>query len=428
MKKVSIISFCIIALVAFAIWAPDAAAFQFYSDATNDQGGCAQCHTGFRDNNNYVSQAEGVSWGTSLHNVHLNNTNIDSSCDNCHGGAGTAGRTVNVSSSAAAADGVNAIGCSGCHGRFEDANDLGMDEAINAPGWGAGLRQHHNANGVGICATCHGDADPANFTPAGESTLPPFYGSVINDIVGTNLEPCNAAGEEQLAGLDIGLDNDGNNEYDTADPDCGVQNQAPTADPNGPYTGTVGLPVTFDGSGSNDPDGTIVSYDWDFGDGNTGTGVSPAHTYAAAGTFTVTLTVTDDGGATDSATTTASIEAANLTPTADPNGPYTGTVGLPVTFDGSGSNDPDGTIVSYMWNFGDGNTGMGVNPAHTYADAVIYTVTLTVTDDGGATDSAMTTATISDVPNIPPVADANGPYTGTVGSPVAFDGSGSSDR
>jgi hypothetical protein len=62
MKKVSIISFCMIALMAFVMWAPDAVAFEFYSDATNDQGGCAQCHTGFRDNGSYVSQAEGVPW------------------------------------------------------------------------------------------------------------------------------------------------------------------------------------------------------------------------------------------------------------------------------------------------------------------------------------------------------------------------------
>ncbi len=59
----------------------------------------------------------------------------------------------------------------------------------------------------------------------------------------------------------------------------------------------------------------------------------------------MTLTVTDDAGGSDTATTTATIDAANQAPTADPNGPYTGTVGVAVTFDGSGSTDPDGTIV-----------------------------------------------------------------------------------
>ena len=89
--------------------------------------------------------------------------------------------------------------------------------------------------------------------------------------------------------------------------DPGV-NQPPVADANGPYTGIDRLtPVAFDGTGSSDPDGTIVSYDWNFGDGSTGTGVTPSHTYAAAGGYNVTLTVTDDAGDTDTASTTATI-------------------------------------------------------------------------------------------------------------------------
>jgi hypothetical protein len=180
-KLVSVFVF-FVALVAFIMWAPNAIAFEFYSDATNDQGGCAQCHTGFRDNGSYVSQAEGVLWNDSLHNVHLNNTTVGSSCGHCHFGLGTAGRTVNIGSSEVAADGVNAIACTGCH----------VPE---------GLRAHHAANGVTLCAGCHPNDPP----PQPENIAPPWYGSVINDITGTNLEPCNANGEEQLAGLDIGL-------------------------------------------------------------------------------------------------------------------------------------------------------------------------------------------------------------------------------
>jgi PKD repeat protein len=208
--------------------------------------------------------------------------------------------------------------------------------------------------------------------------------------------------------------------------DPAAANLPPVADPNGPYTGVVGVNVAFDGTGSSDPDGTIASYDWDFGDGTTGTGAQPQHAYATANTYTVSLTVTDDAGDTDTAATTATIDAVNQAPTADPNGPYSGTVNIALTFDGSGSSDPDGTIVVYDWDFGDGSTGTGVGPTHTYATSGDFTVSLTVTDDAGDSNTAMTTATIG-VGNQPPLADANGPYNGTAGVAVAFDGSGSSD-
>lgn len=179
-------------------------------------------------------------------------------------------------------------------------------------------------------------------------------------------------------------------------------NQPPTADPNGPYNGTVNVPVQFNGSGSSDPDGTIASYAWNFGDGSTDTGVNPTHAYATSGNFTVTLTVTDDAGATDSATTTATIGNGNQAPMADPNGPYTGTVGTPLQFDGTASTDPDGTIVSYIWDFGDGSSGTGATPTHTYSVAGVYNVTLMVTDNEGATDSSTSTATIGEVGTPPP--------------------------
>jgi len=317
------------------------------------------------------------------------------------------------------------LGCVGCHGRVEDEGH----DSISA-GRGAGLRQHHTNAGVSSCSLCHSDANPANYTPVGEHVFPPYYGT--ND---TNAdEPCNPVrqagiNENWTAGDFIGLDNDGDGLYDTADPDCPV-NQPPVSDPNGPYSGTAGIPVQFDGSGSNDTDGTIVAYEWDYGDGSTGAGVNPSHVYGSAGTYTVALTVTDNDGGSDTATSTATIAEVPQPqpPVADPNGPYTGTVGAPVQFDGSGSNDPDGSIVAYDWDFGDGNTATGVNPVNFYGSAGTYTVSLTVTDTDGLTDTATTTATIADVPQpLPPVADPNGPYVGTAGTPVQFDGSGSND-
>lgn len=72
----------------------------------------------------------------------------------------------------------------------------------------------------------------------------------------------------------------------------------PVAQAGQDQTTLVGVPVTFDGSGSSDQDGTIASYAWDFGDGTSGVGVMVSHAYAAAGPKTVTLVVTDDDGLT----------------------------------------------------------------------------------------------------------------------------------
>ncbi len=94
----------------------------------------------------------------------------------------------------------------------------------------------------------------------------------------------------------------------------GDVNEAPVADPNGPYTGSPGQPVQFDGTGSFDPDGTIVTYRWDFGDGGIGVGSTPTHTYSSTGTYVVLLTVLDDRGATASAATTAEITEAGPGP------------------------------------------------------------------------------------------------------------------
>ena len=174
-------------------------------------------------------------------------------------------------------------------------------------------------------------------------------------------------------------------------------NQPPVARPGGPYSGTINLAIAFSGATSGDPDGSIASYAWDFGDGSTGSGATPSHSYTGVGTYTVTLTVTDNGGLRNSATTTATVSTGSgpQSPIARPAGPYSGTVNVTVSFDGSASSDPDGRVVSYDWRFGDGGTASGAQALHSYATAGTYTVTLTVTDDSGLTASATTTATVT---------------------------------
>ena len=145
-------------------------------------------------------------------------------------------------------------------------------------------------------------------------------------------------------------DNDG--ATDTVNATKTVRNRAPLASFAEPAeTVFSGETIRFDASASYDPDGTIVSYSWDFGDGTIGTGVIVDHVYADNGIYTVTLTVTDNDDATGSAT--ASKNVSNRAPVASFTESATVVAqGETISFDASGSYDPDGTIVAYLWDFG----------------------------------------------------------------------------
>jgi PKD repeat protein len=176
-------------------------------------------------------------------------------------------------------------------------------------------------------------------------------------------------------------------------------NQAPVADPGGPYSGASGTAIAMDGSKSFDSDGRIASFSWDYGDGSAlGSGSRPSHAYASAGTFTITLTVTDDQGSTGKKQTVATISApGNQPPVASSGGPYNVALGSPVQFNGSASKDPDGTIASFSWSYGDGSRpGTGDRPAYTYSAAGTFTVTLTVTDNIGLMDTDQTVVQVND--------------------------------
>jgi PKD repeat protein len=154
--------------------------------------------------------------------------------------------------------------------------------------------------------------------------------------------------------------------------------------------GTVPLTVGFSSANSSDPDGSIVAYSWNFGDGNSSTNPNPVHVYNSAETFTAVLTVTDNSGLSDteSVTITAIEPSSNQPPVAVAEADITsGPAPLNVNFFGQNSSDPDGSIVSYSWNFGDGNTSSQTNPSHTYNNVGNYTATLNVTDNNGATNS-----------------------------------------
>jgi len=86
-----------------------------------------------------------------------------------------------------------------------------------------------------------------------------------------------------------------------------VNNQPPTADAGADKTAQTLTTLTFDGSGSFDPDGSISTYAWNFGDGASANGKTVTHAYSSAGTYTATLTVTDNSGASASDTATVTV-------------------------------------------------------------------------------------------------------------------------
>jgi KaiC/GvpD/RAD55 family RecA-like ATPase/chitodextrinase len=148
--------------------------------------------------------------------------------------------------------------------------------------------------------------------------------------------------------------------------------------------------VTFNSSASFDPDGLITSYFWEFGDGENATGKTATHAYADNGNYAVRLTITDNEGLEDTALDVITVldrpPIAQFTESAETV--LTGTI---IHLNASASYDMDGTVTSYLWDFGDGTNSTGMIVDHAYADNSNYTVMLTVSDDDGATASANST-------------------------------------
>lgn len=159
-----------------------------------------------------------------------------------------------------------------------------------------------------------------------------------------------------------------------------------------PTSGTSPLGVTFTDTSTNAP----TSWSWTFGDGGTSNVRNPGHTYAAAGTYTVTLTASNSAGSnTVTKTSFVTVTAPVIIPVANfAVSPASGTAPLAVQFTDTSTNTP----TAWTWNFGDGSTSNTRNPAHTYAAAGTYTVTLTASNAAGGntvTKSNAVTATTS---------------------------------
>ena len=207
----------VVGLVASVMWAPSARGYEQYKNPSNGTGNCSPCHGSFTNN----TSPKGTNFGSASdkHQMHRSSSFMGTTCNLCHSSSDgcTSGCDRSPFIGSSAGTGSNpGLGCMGCHGRDEDAgNDTG------SPGRGAGLRQHHDRNGVSGCRVCHSDANPASYTPVAESTNPRYYGTADTNAA----NPCNLVAsantnENWSSGDFLGLDNDGNNDYDAADVSC----------------------------------------------------------------------------------------------------------------------------------------------------------------------------------------------------------------
>ena len=174
------------------------------------------------------------------------------------------------------------------------------------------------------------------------------------------------------------------------------------------------LTVVFNASASHDPDGSIANYSWSLGDGSGFYGKDVTHTYSANGTYKTKLTVTDNGGKKNSTSMDVTVTlivtpVTNKQPVAVIE--IVSIVDRTVALSGADSKAlQEKTITGYAWTFGDEKTGTGASVTHTYAADGTYLITLTVTDNASATNSASVKVKVSLTPpaeNEPPTAVIN---------------------
>ena len=146
-----------------------------------------------------------------------------------------------------------------------------------------------------------------------------------------------------------------------------------------PISGNEPLTVTLDATGSSDPEGDVLTYEWDLGNGVTATDAIFTYEFTQSGVYEVTLRVSD-GTSTSVAKETITVSSTEVIAsfTADQ---LQGVAPLTVNFDASASSDPTGNSLTYTWDFGDTTTATGIIVAKTYDTPGDYLVTLTV-DNG----------------------------------------------
>jgi PKD repeat protein len=182
------------------------------------------------------------------------------------------------------------------------------------------------------------------------------------------------------------------------DPPTGPVNLAPivraSASSSSAFTNQ---PINFSSAGSSDPEGAPLTFNWSFGDNTTSTLANPSHSFSTDGTFNVRLTVSDGTNtiASQVLPILIRIPGVNYPPTASISASVSsGPAPLTVSFSSAGSADPDGTALSYVWNFGDATTSTAANPSHTYQTAGAYVARLSVSDGTNTVSSVSLTVSV----------------------------------
>lgn len=204
-------------------------------------------------------------------------------------------------------------------------------------------------------------------------------------------------------------------------------NGAPVAKAGPDATHCAGEVVLFDGSASHDPDADVLKYAWDFGDGNTGDGMHPVHVFDEAGTFPVTLTVQDDSGLPCGRHRDRRIVTVVAAPVARAGDDVETCANVEVAFDGSASQDRDGLVDRYEWDFGDGARGSGPTPTHRYVRPGTYQVVLTVEGDPVAACDNSDVDELTVVVRAAPTASIDAPSVASPGERVRLSAVGENE-